>query len=179
MRNINEVATWFKQNNILAKDDDLRVKVLSLYTKFAYNISNLDLKCTELTFNDNNFNLGITNTNEKQDFSKEELQIIKTINHVYGYEEVKYLILSLTHVQNCNIENLTNYFHDEIKDHLEGHQYYDFNEYVELLGNNVFFVNNNTTLTEEEKERLSKYNRPDQEHFIVFRDTTNGKLVVY
>lgn len=179
MRNINEVATWFKQNNILAHNDDLRVKLLSLYTKFAYNIENIELQCTELNFQNNDFNIGITDTNTETILSKEELQIIKTINHVYGYEETKYLILALTHAQNCNIENLTNYFRDEIKSHLEGHKLYDFNEYVELLGKNVFFVHNNTTLTEEEKKRLSKYNRPDQNHFIVFRDDTSRKLVVY
>ena len=45
MRTINEVATWFKENNLLASNDDLRVKVLSLYTKAAYTISNKELKC--------------------------------------------------------------------------------------------------------------------------------------
>ena len=33
MRTINEVATWFKENNLLASNDDLRVKVLSLMQK--------------------------------------------------------------------------------------------------------------------------------------------------
>lgn len=179
MRTINEIATWYKNNNILAKNDDLRIKVLSLYTKFAYNIKGLDLECSELSFQDKDFNIGITSTNEETTFEKDELQIIKTINHVYGYEEVKYLILALTHVQNCNIENLTNYFHDEILDHLEGHELYDFNEYVELLGENVFFINNDTNLTDEERENLATYKRPDQDHFIVFRDNQSGKLVVY
>ena len=45
MCTINEIATWFKENNILALNDDLRVKVLSLYTKVAYTVSNKELLC--------------------------------------------------------------------------------------------------------------------------------------
>ena len=39
MRTINDIATWFKENNLLAKKDELRIKLLSLYTKVAYTIS--------------------------------------------------------------------------------------------------------------------------------------------
>lgn len=179
MRTINEVATWYKENNILAKSDDLRVKVLSLYAKVAYNISGLELKCTELNFEHKDFNFGITDTSSYTNFPAEELQILKTINHVYGYEELKYLILDLTHIQNVNIENITSYLKERIASDLEGYQYYEFDEYVLLLGNNVFFVNNNTKLTEEEVNHLRTYNKEEQDSFIVFRDETNGKLVVY
>lgn len=179
MRTINEIATWFKENNLLAKQDELRIKLLSLYTKVAYTISNLDLKCSELNFENNNINLGITNYETYADFSNEELQILNTINHVYGYEDLKYLVLDLTHIQNINIENVTNYLKDRITSDLEGFKYYDFEEYVLLLGNNVFFVNNNTTLTEDEKERLRAYNKPEQDSFVVFRNEESGKLVVY
>ena len=113
------------------------------------------------------------------EFPADELQILNTINHVYGYEELKYLILHITHIQNVNIENITSYLKDELVSNLEGYQYYDFDEYVLLLGNNVFFVNNNTVLTDEEKERLKGYNKPDQDSFVVFRNEGNGKLVVY
>ena len=34
MRTINEVATWFKENNLLASNDDLRVKVLTTNSKY-------------------------------------------------------------------------------------------------------------------------------------------------
>lgn len=179
MRTINEVATWFKENNLLASNDDLRVKVLSLYAKAAYTISNKELKCSELSFEKQDMNLGITDMSTYVDFPADELQILNTINHVYGYEELKYLILHLTHIQNVNIENITSYLKDELVSNLEGYQYYDFDEYVLLLGNNVFFVNNNTVLTDEEKERLKGYNKPDQDSFVVFRNEENGKLVVY
>ena len=179
MRTINEVATWFKDNNILAEKDELRIKILSLYTKVAYTISNIELKCTELNFENNDLNFGITDTKIYTEFSNEELQILKTINHVYGYEDLKYLILDLTHIQNINIENVTNYLRERITSDLEGFKYYDFEEYVLLLGNNVFFINNNTTLTDEEKERLRTYNKPEQDSFVVFRDDSDGKLVVY
>ena len=110
---------------------------------------------------------------------KTELQILKTINHVYGYEDLKYLVLDLTHIQNINIENVTNYLKDRISSDLEGFKYYNFEEYVLLLGNNVFFINNNTKLTEEETNYLRNLNKPEQDSFIVFRDEESGKLVVY
>lgn len=179
MRTINEVATWFKENNILAKEDDLRIKVLSLYAKAAYTISGKELKCSELSFEKQDINLGITSTEEYVDFPADELQILNTINHVYGYEELKYLILHLTHIKNVNIENVTNYLKADLESDLEGYQYYDFDEYVLLIGSNVFFVNNNTILTDEEKESLKLYNRQDQDSYIVFRDEDSGKLVVY
>lgn len=179
MRTINEIATWFKNNNILAKKDNLRVKILSLYTKVAYTISSKELKCSELNFENGDINIGITDTEVYADFPADELQILKTINHVYGYEELKYLILDLTHIQNVNIENVTNYLKERITSDLEGFQYYDFEEYVLLLGNNVFFVNNNVKLTDEEKQSLRTYNKEEQDSFIVLRDEQTGKLVVY
>ena len=179
MRTINEIATWYKENNILANKDLLRNKVLSLYTKAAYTILNIDLKCSELNFENNDLNLGITDTSSPATFNKTELQILKTINHVYGYEDLKYLILDLTHIQNINIENVTYYLKDRLASDIEAFASYDFNEYVLLFGNNVFFVNNNTILTEEEQETLSKYNKQEQDSFVVFRDEYTGKLVIY
>lgn len=179
MRTINEIATWYKENNLLAENDLLRIKVLSLYTKAAYTILNIDLKCSELSFENNDLNLGITDTSSPTTFSEAELHILKTINHVYGYEDLKYLILDLTHIQNINIENVTNYLKDRLISDIEAFASYDFNEYVLLFGNNVFFVNNNTILTEEEKEQLSLYNKPEQDSFVVFRNEQTGKLVIY
>lgn len=179
MRTINEIATWYKENNILADKDLLRIKVLSLYTKAAYTLLNIDLKCSELNFENNDLNLGITDTSSPATFNKTELQILKTINHVYGYEDLKYLILDLTHIQNINIENVTYYLKDRLASDIEAFASYDFNEYVLLFGNNVFFVNNNTILTEEEQETLSKYNKQEQDSFVVFRDEYTGKLVIY
>ena len=179
MRTINEVATWFKENNLLAKQDQLRIKILSLYTKVAYTISEKELKCSELNFENNDINLGITDYASYADFDNEELQILNTINHVYGYEDLKYLVLDLTHIQNINIENVTNYLKDRISSDLEGFKYYNFEEYVLLLGNNVFFINNNTKLTEEETNYLRNLNKPEQDSFIVFRNEESGKLVVY
>lgn len=179
MRTINEIATWYKENNLLAANDTLRVKVLSLYTKAAYTLSGKDLKCSELNFENNDLNLGITDMSSYADFPADELQILKTINHVYGYEELKYLILDLTHIQNVNIENVTNYLKDRLLHDLESFEHYEFEEYVLLLGNNVFFINNDTILSEEEKEFLAGYNKSEQDSFVVFRDENNGKLVVY
>lgn len=179
MRNINEIATWFKENNILATTDFLRVKVLSLYTKVAYTLLNKELKCSELNFENNDFNFGITDTNSYTEFDDDEIQILKTINHIYGYEELKYLILDLTHIQNINIANVTNYLQERIEKDLEDFKYYPFDEYVLLLGNNVFFINNNTTLTEDEKNSLLSYSKKEQDSFVVFRDEETGKLVVY
>lgn len=179
MRNINEIATWFKENNLLAENDFLRVKVLSLYTKVAYTLLNKELKCSELNFENNDFNLGITDTNSYTEFADDEIQILKTINHVYGYEELKYLILDLTHIQNINIENVTNYLQERIEKDLEDFKYYPFDEYVLLLGNNVFFINNDTKLTEDEKNSLLSYNKKEQDSFVVFRDKETGKLVIY
>ena len=113
------------------------------------------------------------------EFDNDELQILNTINHVYGYEDLKYLVLDLTHIQNINIENVTNYLKDRISSDLEGFKYYNFEEYVVLLGNNVFFVNNNTKLTDEETEYLRALSKPEQDSFVVFRNEDSGKLVVY
>lgn len=179
MRTINDIATWFKENNLLAKKDELRIKLLSLYTKVAYTISEKELKCSELNFENNDLNIGITDYESYAEFDNDELQILNTINHVYGYEDLKYLVLDLTHIQNINIENVTNYLKDRISSDLEGFKYYNFEEYVVLLGNNVFFVNNNTKLTDEETEYLRALSKPEQDSFVVFRNEDSGKLVVY
>ena len=92
---------------------------------------------------------------------------------------MKYLILDLTHIQNINIENVTNYLQERIEKDLEDFKYYPFDEYVLLLGNNVFFINNDTKLTEDEKNSLLSYNKKEQDSFVVFRDKETGKLVVY
>ena len=79
---------WFKLSiHILGTG----VKVLSLYAKAAYTISNKELKCSELSFEKQDMNLGITDMSTYTDFPADELQILNTINHVYGYEELKYL----------------------------------------------------------------------------------------
>ena len=85
---------------------------------------------------------------------------LASIARDYGYEDLKYLVLDLTHIQNINIENVTNYLKDRISSDLEGFKYYNFEEYVVLLGNNVFFVNNNTKLTDEETEYLRALSKP-------------------
>ena len=154
MRTINEVATWFKDNNILADKDELRIKILSLYTKVAYTISNIELKCTELNFENNDLNFGITDTKSYTEFSNEELQILKTINHVYGYEDLKYLILDLTHSQNINNENVTNHLRERIKSDLEvlceGHKKW----FVDISGiNDLINLGNYISATEVESDR--------------------------
>ncbi len=179
MHTINEVATWFKENNILAAKDQNRIITLSLYTKIAFKLCNKDLKCTEISFANGSFNIGITNTDTPGNWSSDELQIIETINHCYGYENLKYLFLKLAKVKNCNIENITNYLKDDILDALESYKDYTFNEYVLIFNDNIFFINKNTILTDAEKELLSTYDNADQNSYIVFRDENNGKLVVY
>lgn len=179
MRTINEIATWFKENNILALNDDLRVKVLSLYTKVAYTVSNKELLCEELNLEDNDLNIGITDMKVSAEFDREELQILNTMNHVYGCDELKYLILPLTGIKTPNLKEITECLKDDILFDLESFQNYSFNEYVLLLGDNVFFVDDKTVLTEEEKERLSLYNDPEQDSFVVFRNEADGMLVVY
>ena len=176
MRSISEIANWYKNNNILS--DEIRINILSLYTIVAYKISNIDIEYNEITFSKDSFDIGIESINNDIIFSKEELQILKTINHVYGYEDIKYLLKHLSYIENPTIDNIIKFLYKEIKEYLEGFIYYDFDEYDLLLGNNVFFVKTDTTLSEEEKIELSCYDFQDQDSFLVFRND-DGKLVVY
>lgn len=176
MRSISEIANWFKKNNMLK--DDIRIKLLCLHTIVAYKISNIDLEYEEIKFSKDSFDIGIRDIDTKSMFNDKELRILNTINHVYGYEDIECLLKHLSNVLEPSIDNIINYLYEEIEKHLDGFKYYDFDEYVLLLGNNVFFIKNNTILTEDEKDTLSKYDLADQDSFIVFRDT-NNKLVVY
>ena len=99
MRHINEVASWFNKNNILRIDeetDNLRLNLLCLYTKVAYNIKGLELVCNTPTINGKQIDIGITDTNVETNFTDEEMRIINTINREYGYLKTKALLYYIT-----------------------------------------------------------------------------------
>lgn len=178
MRTINEIASWYKKNNLLAQNDLNRCKVLSIYTLVAYKIKNIEVQYEEMTYQNNDFNFGITNYEESAEFNEEETRILNTINRTYGYIPLEYLYSELSYAGQ-KIDEIVSFLRTDINEELEGNAYYDFNEYVLLGKNNVYFVNNNTNLTEEEKTRLiDKKSNDDQTLYTVFRDE-NDKLVVY
>lgn len=178
MRNINEIATWFKINNKLSYDEN-RVKLLSLYAKIAFTITGNYVRCTELSFEGNTFNIGITSTNEELDFTNEELQILKTINKIFGYEKLSTLFANISYVQNYTIENITAYLKNDLTSILEQYSKYSFNENILFINDKIFFVDKKVILTEEEQKLLDNCKNSNQPTFSVYRDISTRKLVIY
>lgn len=179
MRTINEIASWYKKNNSLAKDDLLRIKVLSIYTLVAYKIKNIQVSYEEIVYNGKEFNLGITSCEEDSTFDETETKILNTINRVYGYVRLDYLFSELSYA-GITINEICESLKESITNDLEMYENHDFHEHAIVTNNLVFFVNDHTNLTNEEIELLMNQ-KPydDQVIFTVYRDEENGKLVVY
>ena len=184
MRHINEVASWFNKNNILKKnekEDNLRINLLCLYTKVAYTIKGLELECDEISFDEKlNINIGITNLNLETEFTAEELRILKTINREYGYLKITDLLFDFSIIDDklCHkviCEKLKN----DIEDHLEGYESYNFDEKTIIIKKNVFFVNKEVEVTEKLIEELSNYYLEGQYIFNVFKGSTEEGLLIY
>lgn len=177
MRTINEIASWYKKYNKLS-NEKLRVEMLSLYTIVAFKTQGLEIEHGKLKIDSVSIELGITNKDLDPIFNELETRILNTINRVYGYLKVSTLLYSLAFVE-PTIEKITDYLYDEIKNDIDNHKNFDFNEYVILSNNNVFFVGNDTKLTDEELEHLNTYQALEQNQFTVFRNPDTGKLVIY
>lgn len=179
MHTINEIASWFKKNNELASSDELRTKVLSLYSLVAFKTSNINVEYEELTYQDNNFNLGITSYDENPIFNEQENKILQIINRVYGYIRLDNLFMELSYAGKT-IEEISKFLKESIKEDLEMYENHDFNETVLVTDKLVFFINNDTQLTDDEIMHLKEKQPYDEQTlFSVYRDEETNKLVIY
>jgi len=183
MRHINEVASWFNKNNILRIDeetDNLRLNLLCLYTKVAYNIKGLELVCNTPTINGKKIDIGITDTNVETNFTDEEMRIINTINREYGYLKTKALLYYIADLKGeLTFENITNHLNKTISEDLEGYALFEFNERPILVNDKVFFVDNNMEITEELMKRFEEVDSEDQYIFTVFENELPKGPVIY
>ena len=183
MRDINEISSWYKKNNELCRNDQLKIKFLCLYTIVAYSVKNIELEYKELVvdFEKKDFNFGITEYDRDTTFSEEEIHILKTINRLYGYFENKDLLYHLS-LNSNSISDIINHLKKEITEDLGSYKFYKFNEYVLITKKYIFFIDNNTNLTDEEVKYLKEYQYKgpeDQTQFTVFRSVSSGALVIY
>ncbi len=197
---INEVATWFYQNNERVKNDetDVLIKLLCLCAKTAFLVED-DIKMGPLKLQMLNNNtevkvmMDITKATDDYQFTDKQLQILKTINRNYGYDDITDLLNNIC-AQDFFTNNLSRLEHGEVVEItdeelestfginvrrvLDNYKNYDFKEDVMIIGSNTFFVKKNTNLTEEEKSMLKNKSSFEQNQFDVFRNE-DGVLVIY
>lgn len=197
---INEIATWFYDNNEKVRNDktEVLVNMLCLFAKTAFLYQRMeDLSPLKIQIFDSKnvkIDMGIKEGTNEHTLNSEEINLLNSVNRYFGYTPILNLlnIICETDFFRINeskakeneviIDNdlILESFTETITDMLKTYKDYDFSkEDILVIGDNTFFVEKDAKLTNKEIESLKTYQRDDQNQFDVFRNPNGEGLVIY
>jgi len=173
MLHVNDIASWYA----LFHEDRLKIHLLTLLALICFKSYDYDICYEEFTFDEEGFNFGITDYNIKLSYTHQEIYILKLIQHLYGYYSTQRILDYVASKKASTIKQICTAFKFEMISDYESFASYDFNEYVIVKNEIIFYIQIGTILSDRELSDLSNYQ--DQESYVVYRNETTGKLVIY
>lgn len=183
MINVNQIASWFTQNNIRLSNTkfDNHLLFMCLLAKVALHIKNIEISSGKITYENGYLNFSeYLDKNAEFDFNEKETHILRSINKYYGYYTFDELLCNYwieDFLMNICSENtiLTDVMvyaslTPTVSRALQFYQHSNLDEYVIVEEDRTFFVEKGVELTEEEEQEVRKFKHSDQKLFNVFRD---------
>ncbi len=182
MNNIEFIRNWFLENNPYLKEDSNKDEILNILIMNVVAFGTLE----EIFSNESiiiNNNIVFFNSSLYKE-NNELLNILKLVNHVYGYlnlddlikKDAYYHIVFDSLNKTLTKEDIEYYFGDIYYNLKNIYYNYDFSKLAYKINDKTFF--SNEKLTKEDVEILFKIDNPEQKLFEVKRNKDNS-LEVY